>query len=247
MVGEALAHIGQPGAPALAGRGSDDPDQGDPAGAADPLEPGGAGEIVGAGQSGGRRRHQPPAQPHRRPRLEPGRSGRGVEIDPEARRQPGALRRLHQQPDQVARRKALEALDPGVELGRPWVAQHRRGGPLRLPPDVGAAEDRGEAEDRRGAAPAGARSERLRRQRQGRGEEQEGDPGRRVRKREPGRSAEAEADREPERKLVALGVGDGFEAAGQSRRPGLDPGSVNTGPGEWIEGVRVHGLRPSPE
>ncbi len=48
MVGEALAGVGEPGPPALLAGGRDQPDDGDPAGAADPLEPGGAGEIVGA-------------------------------------------------------------------------------------------------------------------------------------------------------------------------------------------------------
>ena len=208
------------------GGGRDDGDVERAAGAADPLEPGGAGEIIGAGHRHRRRRHQPGAQADGGAGVEAGHDLVLVDIDAEPRRQ--ARRRSGGRRGGRSRSaaSALDAFDPSrsTSISR---ARSRRGAAalLGLPPDQAAAERGGEAEDRRAPCPsaspgASARLAERRPCRRAAGRRSR----RPVRQPEPGADAEDQADRQPERQLVALGLGQAFEPArrgakGRTQRP----------------------------
>jgi hypothetical protein len=221
MVGEGLAKRGDARPPARLPRRRDHREIEAAAGGADLLEPGGAGEIVGAGHGRRRRRHQPRPQPHGGAGGEAGHRRIVGDVDPHATRQSGIVRQ-DDEADRLARRQALERLDLAGEGGEPLAREHRRGQALRLPPDVAAADDGGEAEDRRRPPPARAGRQRQWREHRGGGEEQEGGPGVFAGKCEPGRGAEAEADGKPQRELVALDVGEPFEPRGRPVQPRPD-------------------------
>ncbi len=240
--GEALAPVGDAGGEALRRGRRDDCDVEGAAGAADPLEPGDAGEIIGPRDGHRRGRHQPGAQPHRGAGLEAGHRLGLVQVDAEAMRQ-SLADRAHDEADGPLGGEALDAFDGGGDLDHAVAREARRGDALGLPPDQGAAQSGGEGED--GEAPAPPRVAAQRDGAEGEAErgEQEGGPLRLVGQPEPGADAEDQADREPERELVALGLGEAFETGGQAREalqershPRFDPGSMTTGfPGKFAD------------
>ena len=132
-------------------------DQGDverAAGAADPLEPGGAGEIIGARHRHRRRRHQPGAQPDGGAGGERRGASLLVDIDPQPRRQAGAADRARPRSRNV--RSAASAWTLSIrarELHQLLALEPRRRGALGLPPDQAAAQGGGKGEDRQRPSP----------------------------------------------------------------------------------------------
>jgi hypothetical protein len=234
------------GAPSARSAARHDGDVERAAGAADALEIRRAGEIVGAGHRRRRRRHQPRSELYTRARRELRRLFHG-NVDAEARRQAGRLDRTQDEPDGVAGGDRLHGFDVGGEGRRLLAGEPRRIDPVRLPPDVGAADDPRQREQRQRLAPARARRKRERQQRQGSRQQQEGDPRPLVWQDEPGRDARAKAHRDPQGKLVPLGVEPGFNpcirTCTNSTQPTPRAGLSSLLP--YARGADVHGRHGS--
>src|SRR3546814_16379421 len=126
MIGERLSPAGDTSAPPPLSSGGDDLDRVGAAGAAKLVEPGVTGEIVSAGHSHGRGRHQPGPDADRGARLK-GRPGvLGVDVEAEPGRQAGLLG-ADDATNGLPCGDALDGLDFRREPGQGGTFTYRRG------------------------------------------------------------------------------------------------------------------------